>query len=61
MPLPALRYLRGHLEKAELDLSVTGVSSSERHEGKRIKKIQGVGKGTTENLLYGNKAKKEDK
>lgn len=58
MPLAALRYLRGHLEKAELDLSVTGVLPGGRYEGKRRKKIQGIAKGTTEKLFYGNKAKK---
>lgn len=42
-----------------MDLSVTGVLPGGRYEGKRSKKIQGIGKGTTENLLYGNKAKKK--
>lgn len=41
-----------------MDLSVTGVLPGGRYEGD-MKKIQGIGKGTTENLLYGNKAKKK--
>lgn len=61
MPQAALRYLRVHLEKAELDLSVTGVLPGGRYEGKRSKKIQGIAKGTIENPFYGNKAKKEGK
>ena len=56
MRLAALRYLRVHLEKADLDSSLNGVLPGGRHEGKTSKEIYHFGKGTIENLFYGNKA-----